>query len=101
MCKWGDIVHMHVMIPEGLSHTGKAYKKPVGIDRCIAPIVKALNDRGIPTIASCCGHGERPGSIILNDGRELVICPDFDTARVVDKAFPTIFEEEKKDVSTL
>lgn len=26
------------------------------VDACIAPIVKALNDGGIKTLASCCGH---------------------------------------------
>lgn len=44
-------------------------------DPCIAPIVKALNDAGLRTVASCCGHGERPGSIILANETELVIRP--------------------------
>lgn len=43
------------------------------IDPCIAPIVAALNAANIETVASCCGHGRNPGSIILLDGRELVI----------------------------
>lgn len=46
------------------------------IDRCIAPIVQALNDAGIATIASCCGHGKIEGSIILADGREMLIRKD-------------------------
>ena len=45
----------------------------VGVDMCIAKIVAALNAGGIETVASCCGHGEQLGSIILDDGRELVI----------------------------
>lgn len=40
----------------------------VEIDAEIAPIVKALNDSGLPTRASCSGHGVRPGSIMLVDG---------------------------------
>jgi hypothetical protein len=52
--------------------------KPWNIDRCIAPIVKALNDGGVPTIASCCGHGNLPGLISLVDGRHLVIVPKED-----------------------
>ena len=75
MCKRGDTI---IMVING---------KPRDIDRCIAPIVKALNDGGITTIASCCGHGIRPGNIALEDGRELVICPNFEVARKVDKAF--------------
>jgi len=29
----------------------------VSIDSCIAPLVQILNDYGIQTISSCCGHG--------------------------------------------
>lgn len=60
------------------------------IDSCIAPIVQALNDAGIKTVASCCGHGKRPGNIALEDGRELIIAKDYKTGRAVDKAFPPI-----------
>lgn len=42
----------------------------VEIDRCIAPIVKALNDAGIETAESCCGHGEVEGHILAyQDGK--------------------------------
>ncbi len=46
------------------------------IDACIAPIVDALNQAGIYTIGSCCGHGRSSGSIVLADGREMIICTD-------------------------
>lgn len=62
----------------------------VWCDPCLAPLVGALNDGGIRTVASCCGHGRRPGNVILADGRELVIAPDHETARQVDRAFPPI-----------
>jgi hypothetical protein len=64
--------------------------KPRAIDACIYPIVKALNDAGIITIASCCGHGKRPGNIALVDKRELIIASDYETGRIIDKAFPPI-----------
>lgn len=48
-------------------------KPGVWCDPCIASVVVALNAWGIKTVASCCGHGERPGSIVLADGRELTI----------------------------
>ena len=51
------------------------------VHSCIAPIVQALNDSGIATVASCCGHGERLGTIALQDGRELIVTPDFESAR--------------------
>jgi hypothetical protein len=56
--------------------------------------VKALNDAGIETIASCCGHGKRPGNIVLKDGRELIIAPDFEAGRMIDRAFPPTAEDE-------
>jgi hypothetical protein len=43
------------------------------IDPCLATIVRALNSAGVETVASCCGHGRQPGSIVLADGRELLI----------------------------
>ena len=45
-------------------------------DPCLVPLVKALNDGGLRTTSSCCGHGHRPGSISLEDGRWLLIAPD-------------------------
>ena len=73
MCKWGDTVSVCVKIPEDLSHTGKSYWKAVKIDRCIAPIVKALQKGGIDMRASCCGHEKTDGRIELQDGRVLMI----------------------------
>ena len=45
----------------------------VWCDPCIADIIRALNDGGVTTIASCCGHGQRAGRISLTDGRELIL----------------------------
>lgn len=52
-----------------LSH---AAGRVFGVDACIADLVSALNAAGIPTVASCCGHGGN-GSVALADGRELII----------------------------
>lgn len=95
MCEWGTDVVLEVTIPAELSHTGEQRQKLVGVDACIAPIVKALNDAGVTTIASCCGHGHRPGNIALADGRELIIAPDFETGRRIDAIFPTNIAGEK------
>lgn len=46
------------------------------IDICISDIVASLNANNIITTASCCGHGKNPGSILLEDGRELIIKMD-------------------------
>lgn len=47
-------------------------------DPCLTPLIKALNDGGLRTVASCCGHDHRPGSVMLDDGRVLLILPDRD-----------------------
>lgn len=63
-----------------------------GIDKCIAPLIKALNDKGMETAASCCGHGNRPGSICLKDGREIMIM-SFEDARAIDHLWPDIHSQ--------
>lgn len=73
MCVHGDDVILRVPIPAHLSHTGTARWDMKGVDRCIAPIVEALNAHGILTESCCCGHEKIPGSIMLQDGRELVV----------------------------
>lgn len=60
----------------------------VEIDIEIAPIVRALNEAGIPTRASCSGHGHRPANIMLADGREIVIARNWAEGRQIDALFP-------------
>ena len=64
---------LNVPIPANLSHTGKFHWALKPVDRCIAPIVQALNDGKIYTAGCCCGHGETEESIVLHDGRMLII----------------------------
>lgn len=64
------------------------YGGPFRCDPEIAPLVEALIAAGINTVASCSGHGHRPGVISLADGRELVIARDFAEARKIDSMFP-------------
>jgi len=64
-------------------------------DSCIAPIIKALNDAELKTIASCCGHGHRPVFIALEDGREIIITT-YEEARKIDKLFPNIHGEDSR-----
>ena len=66
---------------------------PFGVDASLAPLVKALNAAGIMTVASCSGHGHRPGSIALRDGRELLVLPNFEAARELDRLWPDIHGE--------
>jgi len=43
------------------------------VDLCIADIITALNAANIKTTASCCGHKQSPGNILLEDNRVLII----------------------------
>lgn len=73
MCVWGDDVLLNVPMPARLSHAGRFRWDLKSVDKCIAPIVDALNRDGIYTANSCCGHGNAPGLIFLHDGRTLRI----------------------------
>lgn len=70
-CRDEDIVR--VKIAADLSCTGKERWKDIGIDRCIALLVSALQNGGIDMRGSCCGHGKRRGEIHLQDGRILLV----------------------------
>lgn len=61
-----------------------------GVDPCIGRLVRAINNAGIQTVASCCGHGARPASIALEDGREILIMRDYEEARSLDHLWPPI-----------
>lgn len=85
MCQWdGHWKHQRPVTING---------KVESIDSCIVPLVTALNCAGLSTTASCCGHGKQPTTVILRDGREILILPDFKTAREVCNMFPPINEE--------
>lgn len=45
-------------------------------DPCLEPLIRALNDGGLPTVASCCGHGHYSGWVALTDGRYLSLHAD-------------------------
>lgn len=81
MCKHGDTIDLELTLPARLSHTGEERTKVTPVDRCIAPLVVALNlgaeackDPGMRTANSCCGHGKALGDIALHDGRWLIVC---------------------------
>ena len=64
----------------------------VQVDRCISRFVRALNDAGIQTTTSCCGHGESDGSFLTYSEGEyrLVIFVDAATSR---ERFAADFQE--------
>lgn len=86
MCEHGDTVS--IWIP-----TRRAFGEYADVDRCVAPLVVALNAAGFETVASCCGHGHRPGSVILRDGRELVLFQSVEDAADATRGYPNIHGE--------
>lgn len=73
MCRHGSTFPVNVPIPTDLSHTRELRWAVKPVDSCIARIIGALNEGGVFTRASCCGHGRGPGTIELQDGRTLVV----------------------------
>lgn len=69
MCEWGTDVEIENL----LAFNGEWHRRTWKIDACIAQIVKALNDGGVETIQSCCGHSKEDGIIALADGRILTV----------------------------
>ncbi len=58
MCAHGNTVPVHLAFPNRYS-----WRDEVEVDRCIAPVVQELNNVGVRTLNSCCGHGRAPGAI--------------------------------------
>lgn len=73
MCQYGQTEQVRVKIPADLSYTGRVRWKVALVDSCIAPLVRALQSGGMDMRGSCCGHGEHPGEILMQDGRRLAI----------------------------
>lgn len=49
-------------------------------DPCLVDTIKALNTNGLRTTASCCGHHNHAGWVMLEDGRTMMIWPNHDEA---------------------
>ena len=79
-----------------------ASHRDVEVDACIARFVQALNNAGIMTSTSCCGHGERDASFLTHSEGEyrLVIIVDAATSRerfaAEFQASHSVWEEEHK-----
>lgn len=74
--------------PERLGRDG------IWCDPCIEPLIRALNAAGLRTRASCCGHGQCPTWVILDDDRHIVIV-DRETGRRVINEVATDWERAR------
>ncbi len=85
MCKQGDEIRIRVPISAECSHSGEFYWKDCPVDRCLVPLVQALNAAGMYTGGCCCGHGKegRTAYIGLHDGTRLTVDHLVDTDAAV------------------
>ena len=67
MCKQGMDVEATLCEPR---ENGMITAK---IDSCIAPLIQMLNDYGIQTVSSCCGHGKTSHSYIRIHPKNIMI----------------------------
>ena len=68
------------MVTVGHTDTGKA----IFCDPCIAPLVSSLNQAGLATTSSCCGHDHNPAWVTLADDRVVMILGWDDAHMVAD-----------------
>jgi len=83
MCRHGDRVKIRIG------------DKEQDVDRCLAPIIKALNEGGIKTAMSCCGHGEHDGFILCADEdkyRLLIVVSEEESLERFEKEFRRVAE---------
>lgn len=73
VCPCSETVDVECEIPAGLSHTGARRKKVCAIDRCLAPLILALQAAGIGTEGCCCGHGKYDGTVCFENGIRLIV----------------------------
>ena len=88
MCQWGTDTLVDLCAPTPVQ--GRTIIK---VDSCIAPLVQMLNDYGIKTTASCCGHGKVEHSGIILDGRNVRVLPRDDGSMRIHLVMP--YKEEK------
>lgn len=70
MCGWGTDTLVNLCKP-----TPVQGRTTIKVDSCLAPLVQMLNDYGIETIASCCGHGKVRESSIIIDAKHISLRP--------------------------
>ena len=71
------------------------------IDPCLVDEIEELNKNGTKTVASCCGHGKYPRSIIVIDADNKLrngknMCFDYDTHTRVNDYKPKLKKQNQK-----
>ena len=66
MCKHGITTPVKLCQPRTYSR-----RTEVQVDSCIAELVQKLNDLGVRTMNSCCGHGKDEGGIFYEQNGKI------------------------------
>lgn len=72
MCKWG--IHKMIEIKDWRSGRN-GMNRIIAVDSCIADEVKKLNELGVKTVGSCCGHNkenQHPHILVEKDSTSLL-----------------------------
>ena len=77
--------------------------KKIKVDKCLAPLLQAMNDYGIKTTYSCCGHGydKDSGIVIKENGKSKTITFPYRgydplVKEALDKELLKMFKKEGK-----
>lgn len=68
----------------------------VWCDPGVVDLVRALNAAGIATVWSCDGHGHRPATVGLKDGRQLLVLESLDALTSISHLWPGINGEAQR-----
>lgn len=71
-CPCRRTVDLEVTITADASYTGQRRQAVKPVDFCIADLVHYLNQHGLTTTGSCCGHG-RDGQILFEHAPPMTI----------------------------
>lgn len=62
---FGTVPEVKLQIIASISPEGEKTYKDIMVDNCIGIVIGHLITNGVNTIGSCCGHGNKPPSIVL------------------------------------
>ena len=60
----------------------------ITVDRCLAPELQALRERGVRTSGCCCGHGDEQAAYIDAKGQEIMEQLGYRKAAWAEHCFP-------------
>ena len=85
MCNFNDNVKINIKVKEG--------RKEIVVDRCMVDLIISLNQKGLHTLNSCCGHNKSGAWIVFKEENSRLLHGNL--AEVYDKTTYDIFKKGK------